>query len=452
MLPQMSRLRFPHPLTLLVACVFVAAILTHIVPAGEFTRRKDTSSGQERELVVPGSFHSVAARPVSAFETFVTIPKGMGKASDIIFLVFLVGGAFSVVDRTGAFRGGVTWLVRRLEGRESLVIPISCAAFALGGVLEGMFEEVIAMIPVLLVLTRRLGFDGITTVAMSGGAAWVGGTFSPINPFCVGLGQRLAELPLMSGTLFRVPVLVLALGIWTWGTLRHAALTRSAPIRDGGSPRDFLETRHVISLLLVVVTFGAYVFGVLRYNWGFDQMSGLFFVMGIVVGLTGRLGLTGTAEAFVEGFKSMAFAALMIGVARAIFVVLDEGKIVDTIINALVMPLSHLPVWLFALGMTGVQTLVSLPVPSSSGQATLTLPILVPVSDLLGLSRQVTVLAYQYGNGVLMFLPTAGALMAMLATAGVRYEKWVNFAVPLSLALLVLALAAVGLAVAIGLK
>lgn len=448
----MTKLRFPHALTLLVACVLVAALLTHIVPAGQFTRRKDNSTGQERELVVPGSFHSVAAKPVSAFETFVAIPEGMGKASEIIFLVFLVGGAFAVVDRTGAFRCGVTWLVRRLEGRETLVIPISCAAFALGGVLDGMFEEIIPLIPALLLLTRRLGFDALTAVAMSAGAASVGSTFSPINPFNVGLGQKLAELPLISGALFRAAVLVPALGIWTWGTLRHAALTRSAPIRDDCRQNDFLETRHVISLLLVVATFAAYVFGVLQYGWGFDQMSGLFLVMGIVVGLTGRLGITGTAEAFVEGFKSMAFAAMMIGVARAIFVVLDEGRIVDTIINALVLPLSHLPVWLFALGMTGVQTLVSVPVPSMTGQAMLTLPILVPVSDLLGLSRQVTVLAYQYGNGVIVFLPTAGALMAMLATAEVRYEKWLRFAVPLSLALFVLALAAVGFAVVIGLK
>jgi uncharacterized ion transporter superfamily protein YfcC len=449
----MSRLRFPHPLTLLVACVFVAAILTHIVPAGEFTRRKDRSTGQERELVVPGSFHSVAAKPVSAFETFVAIPKGMGKASDIIFLVFLVGGAFSVVDRTGAFRCGVTWLVRRFEGRESVLIPLCCAAFALGGMLDGMFEEIIALIPVLLVLTRRLGFDAITAVAMSAGAAQVGGTFSPINPFNAGLGQKLAELPLMSGALFRSAVLVVALGIWTWGTMRHAALARSAPIRDDSNQPDFLEARHVINLLLVLVTFGVYVFGALWYGWDFDQMSGLFLVMGIAVGLTGRLGITGTAEAFVEGFKSMVFAALIVGVARAIFVALDEGRIVDMIINALVSPLSHLPLWLFALGMTGVQALVSVPVPSMTGQATLTLPILVPVSDLLGLSRQVTVLSYQYGNGAFyIFLPTAGALLAMLATAGVRYDKWVKFAVPPCLGLFALSLGAIGVAVASGLK
>jgi len=448
----MTRIRFPHPLTLLVLCVFIAAILTHIIPAGEFTRRKDNSSGTERDLVVPGSFHSVPATPVGVFQTFVAIPQGMGKASDVIFLVFLVGGAFAVVDKTGAFRCGVAWLVRRVEGRETLVIPITCSVFALGGALEGMFEEVIAMIPFLLLLTRRLGFDALTAVAMSAGAAGIGGAFSPLNPFSVGLGQKLAQLPIMSGALFRLAVLIPALGIWTWGTLRHAKRTRTTPIHgDSGQP-DVLETRHVLTLLAVAVAFGVYVFGVLRYDWGFDEMSGLFFAMGIAVGLVGRLGVTGTAEAFVDGFRSMAFAALMVGVARAIYVVLDEGHIVDTIINGLVSPLAHLPVWLFALGMTGVQTLISVPVPSSSGQATLTLPILVPVSDLLGLSRQVTVLAYQYGNGVIMFLPTAGALMAMLSTAGVGYDKWVKFALPLSLALFALALAAVGCAVAIGLK
>ena len=452
MLGRLMRFQFPHPLTLLVCCVFLAAILTHIIPAGEFTRRKDNSTGQERELVVPGSFHSVPAKPVTAFETFVAIPKGMSKASDIIFLVFLVGGAFSVVDQTGAFHSGVTWLVRRLEGRESLVIPISCAVFAVGGVVEGMFEEIIALIPVLLILTRRLGFDGLTAVAMSAGAASVGGTFSPINPFNVGLGQKLAQLPLMSGALFRIAVLILALAVWTWGTLRHAALTRVAPIRDHEVQSGFVGTRHLVCLLLVMLTFGVYVFGVLRFGWGFDELSGLFFVMGIAAGLIGRLGITGTAEAFITGFKSMAFVALMIGVARAIFVVMDQGRIVDTIIHGLVLPLSHLPVWLFALGMTAVQTLISVPVPSSTGQAMLTLPILVPVSDLLGLSRQVTILAYQYGNGVLVFLPTVGALMAMLAGAQVPYERWLKFAVPMSLLLFLIALAAIGIAVAIGLK
>lgn len=441
---------FPHPLVLLFGCVVLASVLSHVVPSGEFEWRKDSVSGHL--LVVPGSYHRVAPSPVGVFQTLVAVPRGMGKASEIIFLIFLVGGAFSVVDRTGALRAGVGWLAGRLDRRESLVIPICCIAFAIGGVLEGMFEEIIALLPVLVLLARRLGFDPLTAVAMSAGAANIGGAFSQINPFNVGIGQRLAELPLMSGSLFRTAVLLPALGIWTAGTLWYAFRTRTAKAGADSDPVEPLGKRHMLTLMLIVACFATYVVGAVRYEWGFDQMSGLFFAMGITAGLIGGLGLTGTAEAFVEGFKSMALAALIVGVARAIYVVLDEGRIVDTLINALVSPLSHLPTWLFGVGMTAVQTLISIPVPSSTGQATLTLPILIPVTDLLGVSRQVTVLAYQYGNGVLLFKPTDGALMAMLSVAGVRYGQWLKFAVPLCVALFLYAAVAVGIAAAIGVK
>lgn len=443
-------LRFPHPLVLLFACTVLAAVLSHVVPAGEFERRKDAASGQT--LVVPRSYHRVPANPVGLFQMFIAVPQGMGKASDIIFLIFLVGGAFSVVERTGTLRAGVGWLAGQMDGRELLVIPICCIAFAIGGVVEGMFEEIIALVPVLVLLARRLGFDPLTALAMSVGAANIGGAFSPINPFNVGLGQRLADLPLMSGALFRTAVLIPALGIWTAGTLWHGFRTRLAKSDEVDERAEPFKKNHLITLLLVIACFTTYVYGAVHYQWGFDQMSGLFFAMGIAAGLIGGLGVTGTAEAFVEGFRSMALAALIVGVARAIYVVLDEGKIVDTMIQALVSPLSHLPNWLFGAGMTVVQTLISIAVPSSTGQATLTLPILVPVTDLLGVSRQVTVLAYQYGNGVLLFVPTIGALMAMLSVAGVRYGEWLKFAVPLSLIVFLYAVVAVGIAAAIGVK
>ena len=208
----------------------------------------------------------------------------------------------------------------------------------------------------------------------------------------------------------------------------------------------------MLTLLALVAMFAVYVFGTLRYSWGFDELSALFLLIGIVVGVVAGLGVSETAEAFVEGFKSMAYAAVLVGVARAIFVVLEQGRVVDTIIQAMVTPLAQLPTTLFAIGMSFVQTAIALPVPSSSGRAVLTMPILVPLSDLLGLSRQVTVLAYQYGPGLFgQFSPTDGALMAILALAGVRYEQWLRFTVPLCLALFALSLVAIGIAVAIGL-
>ena len=181
----MRRLAFPHPLTLLTCCVLLAAVLTHVLPAGRYDRRDDPATG--RTVVVAGTYHAVPAAPVSAFETLVAIPKGLVDAASVVFLVFLVGGAFTVVDQTGALRQAVGALARRLDGHELLVIPVVSLFFAAGGALENMQEEIIALVPVLLLLCRRMGFSSLTAVAVSLGSAGVGAAFSPIDPFQVGI-------------------------------------------------------------------------------------------------------------------------------------------------------------------------------------------------------------------------------------------------------------------------
>jgi len=401
--------------------------------------------------VVPDTYQRVDPTPVGAFEALVAIPKGMADAASVIFYVFLIGGAFTVVEQTGALRRMVDWVVERFGRREVLVIPVACLVFGLGGILMQMQEELIAFVPMLLMLTRQLGYDGVTTVAMSLGVAAVGAAFSPINPFQVGIAQRVAELPLLSGAAFRVPIMLAAMAIWTGGTMRYAAATRN-PSRDPGRPAASTRTRRQdLVLAIVLLTFAIYVVGVLRLGWGFDQLAALMFLMGIVAGLAGGLGIEGTASGFVEGFRSMAFASLLIGFARAIYIVMDQGQIVDTVVKGLFTPLAGLPLALTAVGMMLVQTAIHVPVPSTSGQAVLTLPLLVPLSDLLGLSRQVTVLAYQYGAGLCELLtPTNGALMAMLAAAGVRYESWLAFFGRLYLQLAAVAIGAVMLAITLG--
>ena len=446
----MSTSRFPHVLTLLTGCILLAAALSYVLPAGRYDRQEDEATG--REVVVAGTFHVVEQNPVGPFQMFVAIPLGMADAASVIFLVFLIGGAFTVVDETGALRRSIGWLVRKLDGRELLVIPVIAVIFATGGVLENMQEEIIPLIPVLLILTRRVGFDAVTAVSMSAGAAFVGSAFSPINPFQVGIAQKLAELPLLSGGAFRMIFLAIALGIWIWGTMRHAARTRTEPDTADFDRAEPIGARNGVIMGLVLATFAVLTFGLLRLGWDFDQMSALFLIMGIVAGLIGGLRVTGTAEAFVKGFRSMAFAALLIGFARAIYVVLDQGVIIDTIVHGLFTPIANLPVALSAIGMMVVHTAVHIPVPSVSGHAVLTMPVLVPLSDLLGMSRQVTVLAYQYGAGLCDLLtPTNGALMAILATGGVRYEQWVKFAVPLYLLVAVVGMVGIVVAVGIGL-
>lgn len=429
-------MRFPHPLVLLIGCVALAALLTRVLPAGQFERRNDPVTG--RSVVIAGTYHQVDPTPVGPFEAVVAIPRGMADASAVIFYVFLVGGAFGVVERTGASTRLIHWLVDRLGRQTALVIPIASIAFGLGGILIQMQEELIAFVPVLLLLTRRLGYTPVVACAMSLGAAAVGAAFSPVNPFQVVIAQKVAELPAQSGLGFRMALLMPAMLLWIWATMRYAAQTRVAPVEStttaatapsGPMGPAALASRDIAILVTIVVTFGLFISGAQRWGWDFEQFSALFFLMGVIAGLIGGLRMSGTAEGFVAGFRDLAFAALLIGFARGIYVVLGDGHVVDTIVQAIFAPLAHLPLAVSAVGMMGMQALVHLPVPSTSGQAVLTMPVLVPLSDLLGLSRQVTVLAYQYGAGLCeLFTPTNGALMAMLAATGVRYEEWLRFA------------------------
>lgn len=447
----MPKFRFPHPLTLLVGCVLLAAVLSWVLPAGRYQRREDPETG--RSMVVAGTYSRVPPQPVGPFQALVAIPKGIADAASVIGLVFLIGGAFTVVERTGTLGRLANALAHRVRGRGLMVIPVASVAFSLGGIMMQMQEELIAFVPMLLLLTRQLGFTPVTAVAMSLGAAAVGAAFSPVNPFQVLVAQKVAELPPASGLGFRTGFLIPALGLWILGTMVHARRTRSAPLSVVEGQELRLDWRDLLVVLAIVCSFAIYIYGVQRHDWEFNELAALFFIVGIGAGLLGRLGADGTADAFVEGFKSMAFAGLVIGFARAIYVVLTEGQIVDTLVHGLFTPIAGLPATLSAVGMMAVQSAIHVPVPSTSGQAVLTMPLLVSISDLVGLSRQVTVLAYQYGAGLCdIVTPTNGALMAMLAAAGVRYEDWLKFVLPLYGLLLVLGLLALVVAVAVGLR
>jgi uncharacterized ion transporter superfamily protein YfcC len=318
-----------------------------------------------------------------------------------------------------------------------------------------MQEELIAFAPVLLLLTRRLGLDRVTAVAMSIGAAVVGAAFSPIDPFLVGIAQQVAGVPLLSGAGFRTAALLPALALWIAGTMRYAARHRPPPeaVADEPGGAGAAGWRQGTILLLVLAAFALFITGVLHWGWGFNEMSAVFFVMGATAGLVAGLGFGGTAEAFVAGFRSMTYAAMVIGFARAIFVVLGDGRIVDTIVQGLFTPLAHVPVAVSALGMMAADVLLHFPVPSTSGQAVLTMPVLAPLADLLGMSRQVAILAYQYGAGLTDVVnPTNGALLAMVAALGVPFERWLRFALPLTGLLLGLGAVTILAALATGLR
>ena len=439
--PASTRLRLPHPVVLLGGAVVVAALLTWFLPAGQYDRRDDTATG--RRVVVAGTYHPTESAHVGPFAAVVAIPRGFIAAADVIGLVLLVGGAWVVVDRLGTLPAAVNALVRRFAGRGLWVIPVVSVFFGTMGALENMQEEIIPLVPVLMALGAGIGVDGVSVVAMSAGAAMVGSAFGPTNPFQAGIALKLAQLPPLGRGGLRLTMLMVGLGLWIAVTMRHAARTRvldeegrlktdaaDTPLRAGTNTvaAPSFDGRHAFILALVTVPMAAYVYGALRLGWGLNELAGAFLAAGIVAGLVGGMTLGQTVATYLEGMQSVLPAAFMVGVARSISLVLEDGRVVDTILNSLVTPLAKLPAISAALLMIPFHALLHIAVPSVSGHAVLTMPILVPVADLLGFSREAAVLAYQTGAGLAeLVTPTNGALMAVLFAAGVPYYRWLRF-------------------------
>lgn len=426
----------------------MAAVLTWVLPAGNFDRVEDAATG--RKVVVAGTYHHVDRTPVGPFGAAVSIPRGFVEGADVIAVVLFVGGAWVVIDRIGTLPALVAMIVGRFRRRGLWAIPVVALFFATMGALENMQEEIIPLVPVLLVLGEGLGVDAVVVVAMSAGAAMVGSAFGPTNPFQAGIALKLAQLPPFAGGALRVAMFVAGVGLWIAWTLRYAIRTRTAavphvqpslddvralrvegPVPDLHheiAPSTSFAGRHALILAIALAPMALYVYGALRLGWGFNELSGGFLISGIAGGLIGGLGATGTLTAYLEGAQSLLPAALMIGVARSISLVLEDGRVVDTILNSLVTALAHVPAAAGAFLQIPAQALLHVAVPSVSGQAVLTLPLFVPLADLLGLSRQASVLAYQTGAGLAeLVTPTNGALMALLLAAGVPFQRWVRF-------------------------
>jgi uncharacterized ion transporter superfamily protein YfcC len=418
---------------LLIAGVAICAALTWILPAGEYERKDDPATG--RRVVVAGTYHRVEPAPVGPFAAVVAIPRGFVEAADVVGVVLFVGAAWVVVDRTGTLGRLITTLVAAFGNRGLIAIPIISMFFASMGALENMQEEIIPLVPALLLLGRGLGVDAVAVVAMSTGAAAIGSAFGPTNPFQAGIAMKLAQLPPMSAAPLRWTTFAAASALWVAWTMWYA--TRNRDRESGLGIRDSeisgaiasAQTRDYLILAIAIAPIAAYLYGSVALGWGFNELSGGFLIAGVVAGLLGGLGVAGTTAAYLEGMQAMLPAAMLIGVARSLSLVLTDGRVTDTILDGLAAPLSRAPAAFASLLMIPFHSIVHVAVPSVSGQAVLTMPILVPLSDLLGISRQVTVFAYQTGAGLTELLtPTNGGLMAVLLAAGVPFGRWITFA------------------------
>jgi uncharacterized ion transporter superfamily protein YfcC len=415
-----------------MAGVAVCAALTWTLSAGEFERRDDPATG--RRVVVAGTYHRVEPAPVGPFAAVVAIPRGFAEAADVIGLVLFVGAAWFIVDRVGALGRLISSLVTFFGSRGLFAIPVVALFFATMGALENMQEEIIPLVPALLVLGRGVGVNAVTVMAMSVGAAAIGSAFGPTNPFQAGIAMKLAQLPPMSAAPLRWTMFAAGVALWITWTMWYGARNRySRGIQDSKITRDEVGSagaRDYLILAVAIAPMAAYVYGAIALGWGFNELSGGFIIAGCVAGILGGLGVAGTTTAYFEGLQAMLPAAILVAVARSLSLVLTDGHVTDTILNSLAQPLSTAPPAVASMLMVPFHALVHVFVPSVSGQAVLTMPILVPLSDLLGISREVAVLAYQTGGGLTELLtPTNGALMAVLLAGGVSFPQWIRFAV-----------------------
>lgn len=440
--------KFPNAFVILLGVIFLAWILTYIVPQGSYERIIDPETGVTR--VVNKSYQQLNADSPSFFDLLASIPKGIAGRANLIVLILLIGGCFYLIEKTDTFNQGLVKLVSSLKGREGLPIVVVAVIFIAGGATIGLQEEVVAMTPILLLFGKSLGYNAMTMLFASYGSSVVGSSFSPSNPFGVIIAQKEAALPLLSGSSLRLIALLTASIIWIGYLLYYAKRNRIEKVQMP-SQNSSMSLRSKTILGLLVTTFIIVIHGIIQFEWDFPEMSACFFVLAVLTGLIAKMGWNKTGETYVAGMKEMVFACIIIGLANSISILLTEGLIMDTIVYGLFGPLQNFPPMASGVLMMVSHSMLHFPVPSYSGQAILTLPILVPLSDLIGLSRQICVLAYQYGAIMAdMIVPTNGALMAVLAIANIPYNKWFKFALKPTLLMLLIGALTIIFAVATG--
>ena len=455
--PNKKRLEMPDTYVILFLVLVVTAIATYFVPAGAFEREQ--VDGVER--VVSGTYESTAQNPVGFMDIFMALQTGMVESAGLIFLVLFAGGMFEVVERSGAITGGIMSAVDKMRGREFLLIAVISILFALGGATGAVANSVIPFVAIGVMLARALKLDAIVAVSITFGATFIGFAAGFLNPYTVGIAHAIAELPLFSGMLFRVISFILLVGVTIWYTWMYAKRIMRDPSRslmgiledeeDESEMKDAPFTlRHKFILGWVAAALAFFVFAVIQFQWTTNHMAAFFIIIGVVAGIIAGMNYNKLTLTFLEGCKNLVYGALIIGVARAVLVVMEQANILDTIVNALSVPLGALTPVLAAIGMFIANTLFNFFVPSGSGQAAIIMPIQTPLADMIGVTRQVAVQSFQFGDGFSnSIFPTSGPLMASLAVAGVPWIKWAKWLLPLFIIWSVIAMAVLAFGVMI---
>lgn len=441
-----KRFKIPHTYVLLFMMIILVAILTYVIPAGQYEKMEIETEAGTRTVVDPDSYVRVDSNPAKPFDIFKAFPQGLAAAQSIVFFIFIVGGAFNIVNQTGAIEAGIGKVTLSLKGKETLLIPIIVFVFSLGGATIGMSEEAIVFVPIGIALARALGYDAVTGMAMVSLGAAAGFTSGFMNPFTVGVAQGIAGVPLFSGIALRLVIWVCTLTLVVVYIFRYAnkvkadiknSIVYELEMEEKDTAIDLNSVRHMttrdnIVLLIFAAGMITLIFGVFQFGWYITEIAAIFLAIGIFSGIAAGMELDDIAKHFIAGAKDMATGALVVGLARGILVVMEGSLIIDTMIYGLANAISALPKAVSAIGMLLVQSFLNLIIPSGSGLAATTMPIMAPLSDVIGVTRQTAVLAYQFGDGITnSIVPTSGVLLANLSIAKIKYEEWVKFVGPL---------------------
>ncbi len=442
----MREFKMPTAYTILFAVILVMTVLTWVVPAGEYDYREDGEP-------IAGSYHQVEPRrqPITAV---VTAPlEGLYEAIDIAAFILMVGGFLGVVARTGAIDAGIASIIRLLKGRERLLIPILMCAFALGGTTFGMAEETIAFYPLVLPIMVAAGYDTITAVAVIMLGAGVGVLGSTVNPFATGIAAGFAGVSLGEGILPRLVLLAALLALAIWYVMAYARRVKADPGRSlvadhrsehlehfGGLDREAgrLAGIQKLALVLFALTFLVMIYAVIPFDemglplpalgWWFPQLSALFLFASILLGLCCGLGEREIVESFVGGAAELLGVAFIIGISRGITVVMNNGMITATILHLGEKALAGAGSLVFLALTYLLYVPLSFLIPSTSGLATLSMPIMAPLADFAGVGRDLVITAFQSASGLVnLITPTSAVVMGGLAIGRVPYDRWLKF-------------------------
>ena len=433
----------PSPIIILVCVIVLCALASYVIPAGVYDRVKDVHTG--KMVVNPSTFHYVAQKPTGFLDFFTSINKGFKGGISIIAFLFMVGGSLNILAKTGAIIAGLSTLVKKMRNHSILLIPVLMTTLATFSTLAGCNEEYLAFTPLVVSVALALGFDSLTALGMLFCSVAAGYGAGCTQPFSVGVAQGIAGVPIFSALPYRVGIFVVLLVLNISYVMYHAykvkknpesspvyAIDRAKADTINLTDTDELTTRQGVCLALLGLNFVGIIFGVLKYDFYMNEISALFLIMGILSGIICRLSPNDICDAFLEGCKGMMLPCLAVAMCKAATILLDNARVMDTIIHALAGMLDVFPSSIIAFGMFIIQDVFNLLVPSSSGQAAISMPIMAPLADIVGLTRQTAVFAFTFGDAFTNCItPASGATMSYLAMANVPYKKWAHFVLPL---------------------